>query len=153
MTHVHADLVKNSRNVVVLYKINKVNAAIITTVATAIAIFFLDLIISLKSNLEVWIALRLSGLVTNPFSTSKMIDENALSSEELAKRTIKKDRFLWGPGIGIRYFTGFGPIRVDLAFPMKVRKVSNEKKTSIDSKYQIYISINQDFWWKKYISQ
>ena len=53
MIHVHVDLVKNSKNVVELYKINKVSATIITTVATAIIIFFLDLIISLKSNPEV----------------------------------------------------------------------------------------------------
>ena len=46
-------LVKNSRNVAELYKINKVSAATTTNVATAIAIFFLDLIISLKSNPEV----------------------------------------------------------------------------------------------------
>ena len=45
--------VKNLKNVVELYKINKVSAATITKVATAIAIFFLDLIISLKSNPEV----------------------------------------------------------------------------------------------------
>ena len=50
MILVHVDLVKNSKNVVELYKINKVSAAIITNVTTAIAIFFLDLIISLKSN-------------------------------------------------------------------------------------------------------
>ena len=53
MLLVHVDLAKNSRNVVELYKINKVREAIITTVATAIAIFFLDLIISFKSNPEV----------------------------------------------------------------------------------------------------
>ena len=53
MILVHVDLVKNSRNVVELYKINKVNTAIIANVAKTIATFFLDLIISLKSNSEV----------------------------------------------------------------------------------------------------
>ena len=53
MILVRVDLVKNSRNVVELYKINKVSAAIVTKVATAIAIFFLDLIISLKSKPDV----------------------------------------------------------------------------------------------------
>ena len=66
MILVHVGLVKNSRNVAELYRINKVSAATITNVATAIAIFFLDLIISLKSNPDVWIALRLSGLDINP---------------------------------------------------------------------------------------
>ena len=53
MILVRVDLVKNSRNVVELYKINKVRAAKITTVTTAIVIIFFDLIISLKSNPEV----------------------------------------------------------------------------------------------------
>ena len=67
MIPVHVDLVKNSRNVVELYKINnKDRTAVITAIATAITIFFLDLIISLKSNPDVWIALKLSGLDTNP---------------------------------------------------------------------------------------
>ena len=53
MILVHVDLAKNSRNVVELYKINKVSTVTMTNAATAIAIFFLDLIISLKSNPEV----------------------------------------------------------------------------------------------------
>lgn len=43
----------------------------------------------------------------------------------------------WGAGIGVRYYTGFGPIRLDVAFPI------NRQPT--DDKFQIYVSIGQAF--------
>lgn len=46
--------------------------------------------------------------------------------------------FLWGAGLGIRYFTGFAPIRFDVAVPL-------DKRENIDDDYQIYISIGQAF--------
>ncbi|MDP5012536.1 MAG: BamA/TamA family outer membrane protein, partial [Alphaproteobacteria bacterium] len=54
----------------------------------------------------------------------------------------KKDT-LYGAGVGIRYFSGFGPIRFDLAFPFTRRKDANGKR--IDSPYQFYISVGQAF--------
>ena len=43
----------------------------------------------------------------------------------------------WGTGIGYRYYTDFGPLRADLAFPLNRR--------SNDSAYQLYLSIGQAF--------
>ncbi|MBI1181297.1 MAG: BamA/TamA family outer membrane protein [Alphaproteobacteria bacterium] len=43
----------------------------------------------------------------------------------------------WGAGIGVRYYTGFGPLRVDVAFPINGRPQ--------DSTFQIYVSIGQAF--------
>ena len=43
----------------------------------------------------------------------------------------------WGAGIGVRYYTGFGPIRLDVAFPIN--------KQPGDDKFQIYVSIGQAF--------
>ncbi|MEN3975034.1 autotransporter assembly complex family protein [Emcibacter sp. SYSU 3D8] len=43
----------------------------------------------------------------------------------------------WGAGIGVRYYTGFGPIRLDVAFPIN--------KQPTDDKFQIYVSIGQAF--------
>jgi translocation and assembly module TamA len=54
-----------------------------------------------------------------------------------------KARFLWGPGAGVRYYTAIGPLRFDVAVPMKRRKVPGQK--SIDSLFQFYISIGQAF--------
>jgi len=50
---------------------------------------------------------------------------------------------LYGAGFGVRYFSGFGPIRFDVAFPLIRRKDPSGKR--IDSPYQFYISVGQAF--------
>ncbi len=47
-------------------------------------------------------------------------------------------KLLHGAGFGIRYITDFGPIRVDIGFPLKRRKF-------IDSAFQLYFGIGQTF--------
>lgn len=44
----------------------------------------------------------------------------------------------WGAGVGLRYFTPIGPIRLDAAFPLNGRH-------AIDDTWQVYISIGQAF--------
>ena len=44
----------------------------------------------------------------------------------------------WAAGLGLRYFTGFGPVRLDVAFPLNPRD-------SIDDTFQFYISFGQAF--------
>ncbi|SDZ75108.1 autotransporter assembly complex protein TamA [Microbulbifer marinus] len=44
----------------------------------------------------------------------------------------------WGAGIGVRYFTSFAPLRLDIAVPL-------DKREGIDSNYQIYVSLGQAF--------
>ncbi|MCR9212212.1 MAG: autotransporter assembly complex protein TamA [Proteobacteria bacterium] len=46
--------------------------------------------------------------------------------------------FLWGAGIGFRYFTAVGPIRFDIAVPL-------DKRKNVDDSFQFYISIGQAF--------
>lgn len=48
------------------------------------------------------------------------------------------EQFAAGAGVGVRYFTGFGPIRFDLATPLNNRD-------TMDQHYQFYISIGQAF--------
>jgi translocation and assembly module TamA len=45
---------------------------------------------------------------------------------------------LWGAGIGLRYYTSFAPIRLDIAVPLN-------KRDAVDDSYQLYISIGQAF--------
>jgi translocation and assembly module TamA len=45
--------------------------------------------------------------------------------------------FLYGVGLGFRYYTAFGPLRLDLATPLH--------KRSADSPIQVYISLGQAF--------
>ena len=48
-----------------------------------------------------------------------------------------KPSLFYSPGIGLRYYTAIGPIRLDLAFPLE--------KRPIDSPFQVYVSIGQAF--------
>nr|NGX44813.1 Translocation and assembly module TamA [Candidatus Anoxychlamydiales bacterium] len=41
-------------------------------------------------------------------------------------------------GIGLRYFSFFGPIRLDVAFPL-------DRRRAIDPRYKIYVSVGQTF--------
>ncbi len=56
----------------------------------------------------------------------------------------KNKDLLWSTGFGVRYYTDFAPIRADIAFPLKRRKLAGSKK-SYDNFYQFYISIGQAF--------
>lgn len=45
---------------------------------------------------------------------------------------------LWGVGLGFRYFTDIGPVRLDIAIPV-------DKRRDIDAAYQFYVSLGQAF--------
>ena len=47
------------------------------------------------------------------------------------------EEFLWGAGVGLRYFTDLGPIRVDVALPVNPREE--------DDDFQVYVSLGQAF--------
>ncbi|WP_120498216.1 autotransporter assembly complex family protein [Kiloniella sp. EL199] len=46
--------------------------------------------------------------------------------------------FQWGAGLGLRYYTAIGPIRLDVAVPLNRRE-------EIDDAWQFYVSIGQAF--------
>lgn len=48
------------------------------------------------------------------------------------------DDIFWGAGLGLRYYTDLGPLRLDVAFPLN-------KEQHIDDSWQFYISIGQAF--------
>jgi len=47
------------------------------------------------------------------------------------------DAMRFGTGVGLRYYTAFGPLRADIAVPLN--------KETGDADFQIYISIGQAF--------
>lgn len=49
-----------------------------------------------------------------------------------------KTSLLWGGGVGVRYFTPIGPLRLDVAIPIN-------KREGVDDPFQIYLSIGQAF--------
>lgn len=44
----------------------------------------------------------------------------------------------WGTGMGLRYFTIIGPLRLDIGIPL-------DKREEIDNSFQVYISLGQAF--------
>ncbi len=48
------------------------------------------------------------------------------------------EKMFWGAGLGMRYYTGIGPLRLDLAFPLTADE-------HIDDSFQVYISLGQAF--------
>jgi translocation and assembly module TamA len=49
-----------------------------------------------------------------------------------------EEDLFWAAGLGFRYFTIAGPIRLDVATPLNGRD-------GIDDEYQIYVSLGQAF--------
>ncbi|MBK8907364.1 MAG: outer membrane protein assembly factor [Rhodospirillales bacterium] len=48
------------------------------------------------------------------------------------------DPVLWAAGLGLRYYTGVGPLRFDVAFPIN-------RRDGVDDSFQFYFSIGQAF--------
>lgn len=44
----------------------------------------------------------------------------------------------WGTGVGARYFTPIGPLRLDVGFPL-------DRRTEMDDAFQIYVSLGHSF--------
>jgi translocation and assembly module TamA len=68
------------------------------------------------------------GLVTFLDAGSAYTNSSFSSNESL----------LWGTGIGLRYYTPVGPLRLDVGVPL-------DKRPGIDKSFQIYLSLGQAF--------
>lgn len=64
-----------------------------------------------------------------PFVEGGLVDESVVPT---FSNTVR-----WAAGIGGRYYTSFGPIRLDIAFPINPREV--------DDVFQFYVSLGQAF--------
>ncbi len=49
-----------------------------------------------------------------------------------------EEAFRWAAGLGVRYFAGFGPLRLDIALPL-------DKRKDVDDDFQLYVSFGQAF--------
>jgi translocation and assembly module TamA len=85
-----------------------------------------------RSSLELSLEARLK--ITDTIGVVPFVDAGSyyLSTAPQLDRQL-----FWGPGLGLRYYTSFGPVRLDIATPMKRR--------SADSWVQFYISLGQAF--------
>ncbi len=64
------------------------------------------------------------------------VDGGAVTEEALFDPSV--DDLRWGTGIGFRYYTPVGPLRLDVAVPINRRK-------GIDDPWQFYVSLGQAF--------
>lgn len=64
-----------------------------------------------------------------PFLEAGVVDESTLPAFD--------ENIRYAAGIGGRYYTGFGPLRVDIAFPLNPR--------GLDDPFQFYVSLGQAF--------
>ena len=85
-----------------------------------------------KSMVEVGTELRLR--LENNIGLVAFLDGGQVFSETELQF---QDDFLWGAGLGLRYHLDFGPIRLDVAFPLNRRNK--------DSAFQVYVSIGQAY--------
>lgn len=72
--------------------------------------------------------------VTDDISIVPFMDGGMVYPDSFPKFADKLD---WAVGLGVRYATPIGPVRLDLAYPLTHRKG--------DKRYQVYISIGQAF--------
>ncbi len=70
------------------------------------------------------------GLGLVGFVDGGMASEDVLATE--------LDDLTWGVGLGVRYFTPVGPLRLDVAFPLN-------RRAGIDDPWQLYVSLGQAF--------
>ncbi|HZT90015.1 MAG TPA: autotransporter assembly complex family protein [Stellaceae bacterium] len=85
-----------------------------------------------KSSLELSLEARIK--ITDTIGIVPFVDAGSYYETTLPQLG---RRLLWGPGLGLRYYTSFGPIRLDVATPMNRRRG--------DSPIQVYISLGQAF--------
>lgn len=86
-----------------------------------------------RSVLEMGAELRLR--VTETIGVVPFV-EGGTAYQERVPETDREIR--WAAGLGLRYFTAIGPLRLDFAFPLNRRK-------GIDDSFQFYVSIGQSF--------
>lgn len=86
-----------------------------------------------KALLETGFELRL--MVTDEIEVVPFIE----GGRAFENTTISGDEeMFWGAGLGFRYHTSIGPLRVDLAMPL-------DQRTNVDDPWQFYVSLGQAF--------
>ncbi len=86
-----------------------------------------------KSLMELSVELRIR--LTQKWGLTCFLDGGRAFSNDLF--TSGED-ILWATGLGVRYYTPIGPVRLDIAVPLK-------KREGIDDSFQVYINLGQSF--------
>ena len=86
-----------------------------------------------KSAVDMSLEIRLK--LTDQFGLTPFLDGGRAYATE---QPDPDKPFFWGAGMGLRYDTGFGPLRLDVAFPL-------DRRAEVDERFQIYVSLGQAF--------
>jgi translocation and assembly module TamA len=86
-----------------------------------------------KSSVELSLEMRIK--ITDTIGIVPFVDAGSYYPTSTPK--LASSRLLYGPGLGFRYYTPFGPVRLDIAAPLARRHG--------DSAVQFYISLGQAF--------
>ncbi len=73
--------------------------------------------------------------IADPFGAALFLDGGQVSDDSLPN---PGEDLAWGAGLGLRYYTELGPLRLDVGFPLN-------PDDHIDNSFQVYISIGQAF--------
>lgn len=80
------------------------------------------------------LGLEFRARVSNSISVVPFVDGgNVFENSQIGNLDL-----LWAAGLGLRYYTAIGPLRLDFAVPL-------EKREGVDDDFQIYFSIGQAF--------
>ena len=86
-----------------------------------------------RSFLEVSAEARMN--FTNRFGMVIFLDGGSAFRDDLFDSS---EDVLWGSGVGLRYATPIGPLRVDVGIPL-------DRREGVDDSFQIYVSLGQAF--------
>lgn len=81
------------------------------------------------------VSLELRQKITDTYGFVVFLDGGNVYDEKIPNFNQK---IYWAAGLGFRYYTRFGPIRLDVAVPI-------DKRSGVDDSYQLYISIGQAY--------
>jgi len=87
-----------------------------------------------RSVVEVGMEFR--ARITENFGIVPFIEGGNVYEEEIP--SLSELDLQWGAGLGFRYYTAIGPVRLDIAVPI-------DKRENIDDDYQFYVSLGQAF--------
>ena len=82
------------------------------------------------------VGLELRTRIVGPFGLVPFIEGGNVYEDTLPR--LDQGDMLWGAGLGFRYYSDFGPIRLDIATPLN-------RRDDIDDAFQFYVSFGQAF--------
>mgnify|MGYP000008085830 CR=1 FL=1 len=82
------------------------------------------------------VSLELRQRVSGPFGVVPFVEGAKVGADSTPGSGDTAMR--WGAGLGLRYYTGIGPLRADVAVPI-------DRRRNVDDPFQVYVTLGQAF--------